>query len=198
MKSKRMANCGHYKENVMAKKFLLVLVLAGVAAGGVFAQEAGGLDFKSSVPQFFSFDLGAGAGYALDGDLPSQSVGVTAVGFKVSVIDDLDVGVDVLSTIETSATGNSKGPAFVGVRVGYRFTPALGVAIGVGKSVVQARSSTPAAEPGISLGVFYDLFANRSSNGIATALKVRVDYVTETSDVGKGVLLFTPACTIGL
>jgi hypothetical protein len=46
--------------------------------------------------------------------------------------------------------------------------------------------------------MFYDLFAGRSKYGIVTALKVRVDYVAETSDVGKGALFFSPVFTIGL
>jgi hypothetical protein len=77
----------------------------------------------------------------------------------------------------------------------------VGAAIGVGKAAVQSKTlyvSTPAAQPGISLGMFFDLFAKRSVRGIATALRVRVDYVAETSDIGKGLLLFTPAFTIGL
>jgi hypothetical protein len=177
-----------------AKKALFVLALATVIAGVGFAQSTSGLDFTSKAPQFFSFDLGAGVGLALDSDYDSQLKGVTVVGFKVAVIDNLEVGVDVLSSFGTSAP-----PAFVGLRLSYRFTPALGVAIGLGQAAVQfATSSASTAEPGISLGVFYDLFASRSANGIATALKVRVDYVAETADVAKGAILFSPVFTLGL
>jgi hypothetical protein len=185
------------REKKMAeKKVLLVLVLAAIVAGGVFAQNASGLDFSSTAPQFFSFDLGAGVGYALDDKHESQLKGITAIGFKVAVIDSLEVGVDVLSTLGAAAL-----PAFAGLRIGYRFTPALGVAIGLGQAAVldaTANNNNPDPKPGISLGVFYDIFAKRSTNGIATALKVRVDYVTETSDVAKGARLFTPVFTLGL
>jgi hypothetical protein len=167
----------------MAKKYLLVLVLAGVLAGGIFAQEAGGLDFTSTTPQFFSFDLGAGVGYNLDA---SELIGATVVGFKVAVIDNMEIGVDVLNPSASGAT-------FTGLRIGYRFTPALGAAIGIGGANIGINTST-----GISLGVFYDLFANRSKNGVATALKVRIDYVAPTSDVAKGALFFTPVFTFGL
>lgn len=176
----------------MAKKVLMVLVLAAlIAVGGVFAQDESGLDFSSTAPQFFSFDLGAGIGFALDSSYSTPAKGVTAVGFKVAVIDSLEVGVETLSAFSTTLP-----PAFVGLRISYRFTPVLGAAIGLGAAAVQSTSSTSA--PGISLGVFYDLFASRSKTGIATALKVRVDYVAETDNVAKGVLLFSPVFTIGL
>jgi hypothetical protein len=168
--------------------FVLSLVLTGTA---VFAQDAGGLDLSSTVPQFFSFDLGAGIGYALDNTLDNQTKGATVIGLKVAVIDNLEVGIDILSCF----SGTS--PAFAGLRIGYRFTPVLGAAIGIGAAAVtEAAATNP--ESGISLGVFYDLFADRSKNGIVTGLKVRVDYITGTSDIAKGALLFTPVFTIGL
>jgi hypothetical protein len=217
----------------MAKKCLLILVLAGVVAGGVFAQEAeeagevqeageaqevpkaaqkaaqkaSGFDFNSTAPQFFSFDIGAGVGYALDSNLPTQNIGGTVVGFKITVTDNLEVGIDVLSPLISEPGMWSIPPKFVGLRVGCRFAPVFGVAVGVGKAVVQWDTLSPflsggggggTAEPGISLGLFFDLFASRSARGIATGLRVRVDYVAETSDLGKGLLLFTPAFTIGL
>jgi hypothetical protein len=169
----------------------LSLVLTGTA---VFGQNVSGLDFSSTAPQFFSFDIGAGVGYALDRDLSEQVKGVTVVGFKVAVIDSLEVGIDVLSAFVTS---DDPDPAFAGLRIAYRFTPTLGVAIGVGKAAVLA-SGSGSADVGITLGAFYDIFAKRSTNGIATALKVRVDYVAETGDVAKGALLFTPVFTLGL
>jgi hypothetical protein len=178
------------------KKVISVLALSFVVTGtAVFAQNASGLDFSSTVPQFFSFDLGAGVGFALDDTYESQLKGITVVGFKVAVIDNMEVGVDVLSTIGEAGTSNL--PAFVGLRISYRFTPVLGTAIGIGQAVIR-KSAAPATSPGVVLGVFYDLFANRSANGMATALKVRVDYVAETADVAKGALFFTPVFTIGL
>jgi hypothetical protein len=178
-------------EEIM-KKMVSILALSLVLTGtAVFAQNTSGLDFSSTAPQFFSFDLGAGVGFALDDTLDSQLIGVTVVGFKVAVIDSLEVGVDVMSSGVASAPS-----AFTGLRIAYRFTPVLGAAIGIGQAAVQ--KTTASAAPGISLGVFYDLFASRSANGIATALKVRVDYVAETSDVAKGALLFTPVFTLGL
>ena len=176
----------------MAKKVLMVLVLAAfIAVGGVFAQDQSGLDFSSTAPQFFSFDLGAGVGFSLDSSHSSPVKGVTVAGFKVAVIDNLEVGIETLSAFSLTLP-----PAFVGLRVSYRFTPVLGAAIGLGAAAVQ--STTTTAAPGISLGVFYDLFASRSKTGIATALKVRLDYVAETDNVAKGVLLFSPVFTIGL
>jgi hypothetical protein len=184
----------------------LSLFLTGTA---VFGQNASGLDLTSTAPQFFSFDIGAGIGYALDSDWIGRVKGVTVIGFKVAVIDSLEVGVDTLSKI--GAIGDAK-PAFVGLRIGYRFTPAIGAAIGLGQASVHAGPVTfdengyitsggtgdANATPGISLGAFYDIFTKRSANGIATALKVRVDYVAETANVAKGALFFSPVFTVGL
>jgi opacity protein-like surface antigen len=67
MKSKRMANAyvHKYEENVMAKKCLLVLVLAGVLAGGVFAQA----EFRlgAGVGGYFTSDFGGGVEFTTSG-----------------------------------------------------------------------------------------------------------------------------------
>ncbi|MDR1094902.1 MAG: hypothetical protein LBL31_00770 [Spirochaetaceae bacterium] len=184
----------------------LSLFLTGTA---VFGQNASGLDLSSTAPQFFSFDIGAGIGYALDSNWVGQVKGVTVVGFKVAVIDSLEVGVDTLSKM---GIGGEVKPAFVGLRIGYRFTPNIGAAIGLGQAsvlsepavydtdgtVTSGGAGTAFASPGISLGAFYDIFTKRSANGIATALKVRVDYVAETANVAKGALFFSPVFTVGL
>jgi hypothetical protein len=182
----------------MKKVISLVALSLFLTGTAVFGQNASSLDLSSTAPQFFSFDIGAGVGYALDSDWTDQVKGVTAVGFKVAVIDNLEVGIDTLSKI--GSVQNAK-PAFVGLRIGYRFTQTIGAAISLGQASVRGDAGgtgTGTASPGISLGAFYDIFANRSSNGIATALKVRVDYVAETEDVAKGVLFFTPLFTLGL
>jgi hypothetical protein len=181
----------------MKKVISLVALSLFLTGTVVFGQNASGLDLSSTVPQFFSFDIGAGIGYALDSDWADQVKGVTVVGFKVAVIDNLEVGVDTLSKIGTVT--NAK-PAFIGLRIGYRFTPVIGAAIGLGQASVRGDTGTGSAtaSPGISLGAFYDIFAKRSANGIATGLKVRVDYVAETDDVAKGALFFTPLFTLGL
>jgi hypothetical protein len=182
----------------MKKVISLVALSLFLTGTAVFGQSAGGLNLSSTAPQFFSFDIGAGIGYALDGLWVGKVKGVTAVGFKVAVIDNLEVGIDTLSKISTVA--NAK-PAFVGLRIGYRFTPAIGAAIGLGQaSVIGGLEGygTDTASPGISLGAFYDILASRSPNGIATALKIRVDYVAETDYVANGVLFFTPLFTVGL
>jgi hypothetical protein len=180
----------------MKKMISLVALSLFLMGTAVFGQNASSLDLTSTAPQFFSFDIGAGVGYALDTKWADQIKGVTVVGFKVAVIDNLEVGIDTLSTIATSGTYD---PTFVGLRIGYRFTPTLGAAIGIGKAAVLGGTGDGGpGSAGISLGAFYDIFANRSSNGIATALKIRVDYVAETNNVAKGVLLFTPVFTLGL
>jgi hypothetical protein len=192
-----------YAQNLLGgimKKVISLLVLSLVLTGtAVFGQNASGLDFSSTAPQFFSFDIGAAVGYALDSEFDSQIKGATVVGFKVAVIDSLEVGIDTLSTIDTSGASTPPVPVFAGLRIAYRFTPTLGVAIGVGQAgVIDNGTSAIQARPGITLGAFYDIFAKRSSNGIATALKIRVDYVARTDDIAKGALFFSPVFTLGL
>jgi hypothetical protein len=176
------------------KKAIPVMVLILVCMGSmVFGQNVSipESSFSATTPRFFSLDVGIGAGGTIGEGFLSEIKGVTVIGFKVAVVDDLEIGIDMLSSF---ATGGS--PAFVGLRLGYYFTAAFGVAIGLGQA---ADLNNPiATSPGISLGLFYRIFADRSTSGIATAFKIRLDYFAATEYVTKGVLLFCPVFTLGL
>jgi hypothetical protein len=177
----------------MAKRFLFGLLAAILSAGYLAAQNADAPDTYSKAPQFFAFDLGTGIGYALDENLTDQLKGVTVLGFKAAIIDSIELGVDSLSSINEQLSSPPR--AFAGMRIAYRVTPTFGMAIGIGQVGVLKDGD---ASDGVSMGLFCDIFAGRSSSDVAAALKIRVDYIAETSKIAKGALFFLLVFTIGL
>jgi hypothetical protein len=173
------------------KKFVLVLAVALLVGGGLFAQTSP--DFSGPAPQFFSFDLGAGFGIAFDTTAPNgfgnpgtESVGgVGNFGFKIEVLDNFSVGFD---TLFSSVGANPN--LFTGLRLSYNFIPQAGAAVGFGIT----GANTGAA----SLGFFGNFFQNRSATGITTGLRLRIDYIAPFNDLSIGKLAFTPAFNIGL
>jgi hypothetical protein len=172
------------------KKFVLVLAAALVVSGGLFAQTSP--DFSGPAPQFFSFDLGAGFGVAFDtngggfgGGGTNAIGGVGNFGFKIEVLDNFSVGFDSLvSDLNTDPN------LFTGLRLAYSFIPQAGAAVGFG--------TTGAGDGAATLGFFGNFFQTRSATGIATSLKLRIDFVAPFDDLGNGKLVFAPAFNIGL
>jgi hypothetical protein len=183
------------------KKFVLVLVVALLVSGGLFAQTSG--NFSGPSPQFFSFDLGAGFGFAFDTDgdngfgsavgATDQAVGgVANFGFKIEVLDNFSVGFDTLiSRVGLDTTGPTiQTNLFTGLRLAYNFIPQAGAAVGFG--------TTDGADGAATLGFFGNFFQNRSATGITTGLRLRIDFVAPFDDLGNGKLVFAPAFNIGL
>jgi hypothetical protein len=175
------------------KKFVLLLAAALLVSGGLFAQTSP--DFSNPAPQFFSFDLGAGFGVAFDaegnngfGAAEDESVGgVGNFGFKIEVLDNFSVGFDsLLSSFGAAPETN----LFTGLRLAYSFIPQAGAAIGFG--------TTNGANGAATLGFFGNFFQNRSTSGITTGLRLRIDFVAPFEDLGAGKIVFTPAFSIGL
>jgi hypothetical protein len=191
-----------YMEKCM-KKFVLVLAAVLLVGGGLFAQT--GSDFSGPAPQFFSFDLGAGFGFALDTDAangngfgsaanPAGAIGgIANFGFKIEVLDNFSVGFDTL----LSRVGNDGADPlinlFTGLRLAYSFIPQAGAAVGFG-TTTSGDASTGAA----SLGFFGNFFQTRSASGITTGLRLRIDFVAPFEDFSAGKIVFAPAFNIGL
>jgi hypothetical protein len=184
------------------KKLVLVLAAVLLVSGGLFAQTSP--DFSGPAPQFFSFDLGAGFGFALDtsaagnngfgsNNTPTEAVGgIANFGFKIEVLDNFSVGFDTL----LSRVGNNGNPMinlFTGLRLGYSFIPQAGAAVGFGTS-----TSGNAQVGAATLGFFGNFFQNRSASGITTGLRLRIDFVAPFNDFGAGKIVFAPAFNIGL
>jgi hypothetical protein len=181
------------------KKFVLILAAALLVSGGLFAQTSP--NFSGPAPQFFSFDLGAGFGYAFDAEnnrgfglmtAPARDKkvgGIGNFGFKIEVLDNFSVGFDSLfSTLQ----GPSRN-LFTGLRLGYSFIPQAGAAVGFGTTSL-AGAPTGAA----TIGFFGNFFQNRSASGITTGLSLRIDFVAPFEEFGAGKLVFAPAFNIGL
>jgi hypothetical protein len=171
------------------KKFVLVLAAVLLVSGGLFAQTSP--DFSGSAPQFFSFDLGAGFGVALDdtngfGPAPTDAIGgVGNFGFKIEVLDNFSVGFDSLVS-----NLNNDPNLFTGLRLAYSFIPQAGAAVGFG--------TTGAGDGAATLGFYGNFFQNRSATGITTGLRLRIDFVAPFENLGNGKIVFAPAFNIGL
>jgi hypothetical protein len=176
------------------KKFALVLIIA-LAAGSVLSAQTSP-DFSGPAPQFFSFDLGAGFGVALDttnnrgfGGGTEGVGGVGNFGFKIEVLDNFNVGFDSLF----SALNGPQTNLFTGLRLAYNFIPQAGAAVGFGTTSL-ANATTGAA----TLGFYGNFFQSRSASGITTGLKLRIDFVAPFTNLGAGKIVFAPVFNIGL
>jgi hypothetical protein len=183
------------------KKFVLVLVAALLVSAGLFAQTSS--DFSGPAPQFFSFDLGAGFGFALDTDgnngfgstvTPTEAVGgIGNFGFKIEVLDNFSVGFDTLFSRVGLTGAVIQTNLFTGLRLGYSFIPQAGAAVGFGTT-----TSNNVATGAASLGFFGNFFQNRSASGITTGLRLRIDFVAPFNDFSAGKIVFIPSFNIGL
>jgi hypothetical protein len=179
------------------KKFALVLIVLLAAGGALFAQE--GPAFTGPAPEFFSFDFGAGFGFALDSANPNgfsaagtESVGgIGNFGLKIEVLDNFSVGFDSLfSVLPGAAIGTPTTNLFTGLRLSYNFVPQAGAAVGFG--------TTRGANGAATIGFYGNFFQNRSASGITTGLRLRIDFVAPFADLGTGKIVFAPAFNIGL
>jgi hypothetical protein len=176
------------------KKFALVLIVLLAAGGALFAQT--GPDFTGAAPQFFSFDLGAGFGVALEAETASPNGfgtagtetvgGIGVFGFKIEVLDNFNVGFDSLVSVLSGSSRN----LFTGLRLAYNFIPQAGAAVGFG--------TTGANTGAASLGFYGNFFQSRSASGITTGLRLRIDFIAPFSDLGAGKIVFAPVFNIGL
>jgi hypothetical protein len=183
-----------FVKDLCMKKFALVLFVLLAAAGGLFAQT--NPTFQGAAPEFFSFDFGAGFGFALDNDTAGFGAaakdavgGIGNFGFKIGVLNNFNVGFDTLFSDISGAAAN----LFTGLRLAYNFIPQAGAALGIGTSGPSANPVSTA-----TIGFFGNFFQSRSASGITTGIKLRIDFVAPFSDLGAGKIIFAPAFNIGL
>jgi hypothetical protein len=158
-----------------SSKFIVTLLaLALVAAVGVSAQSlpaAGNTDGR-----LFSIDLGMATGYSLAADAPI--VGRT-FGVNFTVSENLAVG--FANTVA--------GSDYNLFRLGYYLTPAIGFNVYVGS--VGANVATGA-------GAFFNLLKTKSDATFVSALKLRLEYLFDTTGAGEGDIVLAVASSIGL
>lgn len=129
--------------------------------------------------KIFAFDLGVACGYGLDaGDF----VAGRSFGIGFTVADNIAVGF--------SSTAASFTYSFF--RASYYLTPAIGFNLYVG-------SDDNAASPAFGLGAAYTFLRNPSETGLATALKLRLEYLFDTSaGVDSGDIILAVGTSLGL
>ncbi|MDR1210669.1 MAG: hypothetical protein LBK40_00400 [Spirochaetaceae bacterium] len=176
---------------MMKRLVVLLVVLAAVVL------PAAAQDFSSPTPQFISFNLGVAVGPELTDD--GGFAGGYNFGFDFFVLDGLSVGFDRITT-----GSNGDFPVtrdYNGLRLGYKFTPVIGAALGFGSAdyTYTGTGSLNGVEPEtFTLGLFADVLSKRSEVGIAHSLKLRIDYVAPFEELAEGALIFIVGLSFGV
>jgi opacity protein-like surface antigen len=173
----------------MMKRLLVLLVVLAAVVLPAAAQ-----DFSSPTPQFISFNLGVAIGPELNDD--GGIAGGYNFGFDFFVLDTLSVGFDRITTDSNGTGGAAIARAYNGLRLGYKFTPVIGAALGFGAT--DAAIFAGADPETITLGLFADVLTKRSAAGIAHGLKLRIDYVAPFNELDNGGLLFIVGLNFGV
>jgi hypothetical protein len=168
----------------------LVLVLGLCAAAGLSAQAATqGQTQAPAQPQqaapaaqqalaegrFISFDIGMTCGVPFNGG--------------VEVGRYLAVTFNVTRTLSAGIADIMSGAAqYTTFRLSYFFLPSLGATVYIGSD----------GNPAGGVGVFYDVLGSRADNGLSTALKLRLDYLVDSTGFQNGRLVLGVVSSIGL
>jgi hypothetical protein len=162
------------------KRTILALALALTLVMGVAAQGAAAATAPQGI-RLFGLELGMPLGYRLaDGAIVSGK----AFGIHIPISDSFQVGI--------SSMGIGAGAALTAnnsIRLSYTFIPLLGASIYLGQS---------GANPGAGLGLFSTVLQNASAAGLGTALRLRIDYIFDTTNVAGGSVLFSTAVLFGI
>lgn len=162
------------KTRTLCVLMLLALALSAQAQGA--APSATGPDTK-----FLTLELGLPMGYRLsDGALVSGR----AFGLNVAVADNFFVGIATTQIGTTAPLTN-----YNTLRMSYTILPLLGTSVFIG----QAGTNTAAG-----LGFFSTLLQSRNTAGLGTALRLRIDYLFDTTALSGGSVVFTTAILFGI
>ncbi len=168
----------------IAKSLVCLVACAIIAAVGVSAQAAAQPVAVSSGgnadARIIAFDVGMVAGYNIgSGGLP---VG-RSFGLNITVADNFSIGfVSLLATRTYSL-----------LRMSYGLTPALGFAAFAG---TDNNGGSPTAA---GAGIYYNILKSKTDAGLATALKVRLDYLFDvTAGIAAGDVVLTLGTSVGL
>ena len=128
--------------------------------------------------KIFSLDLGMVAGYGVKANSPVVG---RSFGINFTVADNLVFG---FANISATHSYNL-------ARLGYSISPALGLNIYVGNY----DTTTSAA----GIGATFNILKNKPEAGISTALKLRIEYLLDTTAaITSGDLLVAVCTAIGL
>jgi hypothetical protein len=156
------------------KFFVVLAMLAVIGATTVSAQSgAGNADAK-----LFNIDLGMVSGYSL---LNENAIVGKTFSFNITLADNFALGI---ASFEASNT-------YTLLRAAYYLTPAIGFDLYVGAS---------SAGPGVGTGacVFYNVLKSKPDNAFATALKVKLGYLFNTTDeIDNGDIIIAVSTSIG-
>ena len=168
---------------------IAALCVAFVAIQG-FAQ-AGESDEMGTDNQVLGIEAGLIAGYRL---FDGQLVAGQSFSLNLSVARNVQVGF----SSGTLTGGAPLTDAYALLKIGYFMTPWLGFNISVGSVVLDVGGAGTIA-PGIGAGVFFNAFSNKSLETFSTALKIKLDYLADTTrGINNGTITFGLAGVFGL
>jgi hypothetical protein len=131
----------------------------------------------------FVLDLGTVAGYSLDSNGP-----VLGRYFGLSILVANNLAVGFANTSAAAITYNL-------FRLGYAITPLVGLDMYVGSSNNPPATGSTAG----GLGAFVNLKRDRTDAGIFTALKLRVQYLTDvTAGLTSGNVVMAVSASVGI
>jgi hypothetical protein len=158
--------------------FVALLLLSGLCLFAADAPAAGIPAVSNTDGKYISFDLGMVGGINLGAN--AATVGRT-FGMNFTLSDSMSAGF-----LSTTAGGTS----YTLMKLAYFFTPALGVSIYVGSD---------AAGTAGGAGIFYNVAKSRPDSGFSTALKLRLEYLSDTGvGLTKGDIVLSVGSSIGL
>jgi hypothetical protein len=149
----------------------------------LFAADAGSVPAFNTDGRYISFDLGMVAGINIAAN--AARVGRT-FGMNFTLSDSMSAGI-----MSTTAGANS----YTLMKLAYFLTPALGLSVYVGAN---AAGAAPPATGG-GAGVFYNVAKSQPGSGLSTALKLRLEYLFDTSaGLTNGDIVLSVGSSIGL
>jgi hypothetical protein len=165
----------------MKRPGLVVLLLVLFGALSLSAQSVGPAPGAAGVEaKFLTLELGLPLGYRLsDGAMVSGR----AFALSVAVADNFSVG------ISTTQIGTTALTAYNALRLSYTVIPLLGTSVFVG----QAGANTAAG-----LGFYSTIVQSKSAAGLGTGIRLRIDYLFDTTALSGGSVVFTTAILFGI
>lgn len=155
---------------------LSLCAVTGLSAQTTAQQPAAALPQVLTEGRFITFDLGMTAGLPFNG-------GAVEVGRYLSV--SFNVTGNLSAGLANIVSGAAQYTAF---RLSYFFIPNLGASLYLGSN----------GNPAGGVGIFYDVMKSRSDTDLATALKVRLDFLADTTGFANGRLILGVVTSIGL
>ena len=171
------------------KRIATVLCLFALLGGAaVYAQagKAAGLEPAQAAQvagdmKFLTLELGLPLGYRLsDGALVSGR----AFALGVAVADNFTVGI---STTQIGTTAPLT--AYNALRLSYTIMPLLGTSLSIGQAGANASAG---------IGFYSTLLQTKNSAGLNTGLRLKIDYLFDTTAMSGGSIVFSTAILFGI